>query len=55
MANFGRDHSSIGPLSNLQPITQATKMPEDIEKTKFLVAMSNFGKVSRENSAAAKG
>jgi hypothetical protein len=57
ITNFGRGHASLGPLSNLQVVTQALNCLKNEKKGK---KDKNFGsnaeifEVSRKNSAAAE-
>jgi hypothetical protein len=52
ITNFGRGHASFGPLSNLEAVTQAWKLPENCKKDEIFHENVEILGVSRENSAA---
>jgi hypothetical protein len=54
ITNFGQCHASLGPLSNLQAVTQVPKLPKKCKKDEILGSNVEISKASRKNSAAAE-
>jgi hypothetical protein len=54
ITNFGRCHASLGPLSNLQVVTQVPKLPKQCQKDEISGSNVEISKVSRKNSVAAE-
>jgi hypothetical protein len=47
-------HASLGPLSNLQAVTQVPKLPKKCKKDEIFGSNAEILGVSRKNSAAAE-
>jgi hypothetical protein len=52
--NFGQGHTSLGPLLNLQVVTQVPKLPKKCKKDEILGLNVEIFEVSCKNLAAAK-
>jgi hypothetical protein len=54
ITKFGRGHASLGPLLNLQVVTQVPKLPKKCKKDEIFGSNTEIFEVSRKNLAAAK-